>query len=594
VLQSLNIQNGNNDSFINFDATANPDLTCVQVDDVLIMNANWINAIDPTAIYSTNCNFACPNITIAISASSTNITSTPMDVNFNNSTPNLSNYNFVWYFGDGTMLESNQASVNHLYQYNGVYDVSLIAHDLITGCSDTLYKTNYITCNATGALNCNHTVTLNPTGIINACAGSIVPINSTTSATGASYQWNRNGALIGGASEEVYYANMNGNYSLTVFNAQGCPVTSSPVQINYSLPSSTEPTISAIGPVGNCGNVNVTLTANGSFTSYLWSNGQTSNTITVTQGGSYTVTGQSPACDAVSLPYEIIGSTAPVPPICMVTVDDVDNKNVIIWEKPVSTVIDSFIVMREDITSSGIYQIIHTQSYVELSEFKDLSSDANARAYRYKLAVKDSCGGITIPSDEQRSMHLDVSYGNSILSRQLTWNVYQGQPQAFDYYLIYRETAPGNAILALIDSVPSTQTWYYDNTLTNIIDTARAYKVAYRVTSPCVSSRAQNEVCSSNVTANERTLIDGLPSNELNNLTWNLVPNPNNGKFVIQIESTKSLVLKVYNLIGEELYQQAINNHVNEIDLSALSAGVYIVQLSNGTNLSSKRLVLTK
>jgi hypothetical protein len=430
--------------------------------------------------------------------------------------------------------------------------------------------------------------------VINACQGSIVPIASTTNLTTATYQWNRNGVIIGGASQENYYVDANGNYTLTVFNAQGCPITSSPVQVNYSLQSSVPPIISATGTANACGDVNVMLTAAGSFSNYLWSNGQTGNNINVTQGGSYTVIGQSPACDAVSLAYNIAGSVAPVPPICMVTVDETDNRNIVIWEKPVSLAIDSFLVLREEMNNPGIYHIIGAQSYVELSEFKDLGADANASAYRYKLAVMDTCGGITIPSDEQRSMHLDVAQGNSVLARQLTWNVYQGQPQAFNYYLIYRETSPGSSILALIDSVPSTQTWYYDNSLTNILDTARAYKVAYRVSSPCVSSRAQNDICSSNVIANERLMVDGLKSISDQAFRWTIAPNPNDGKFVLQTTAQGNIQLSVFNLIGEELYHQQINSPQTTIDLRALSNGVYMLNLNDGKSSVTKRLVVTK
>lgn len=594
ALTSLNISNGNNANLNGFSAVNNPNLTCIQVDDVSLMNSNWSAAKDATASYDTNCPVSCPAIPIAFNATSTSITATPMNAVFSNATPNLLNYNFVWYFGDGSMLASNDASITHTYYYNGVYAVTLIAYDINTGCSDTLYQSNYMTCNATGALSCNHTVALNPSGVINACQESIVPIASTTNLTTATYQWNRNGVIIGGASQENYYVDANGNYTLTVFNAQGCPITSSPVQVNYSLQSSVPPIISATGTANACGDVNVMLTAAGSFSNYLWSNGQTGNNINVTQGGSYTVIGQSPACDAVSLAYNIAGSVAPVPPICMVTVDETDNRNIVIWEKPVSLAIDSFLVLREEMNNPGIYHIIGAQSYVELSEFKDLGADANASAYRYKLAVMDTCGGITIPSDEQRSMHLDVAQGNSVLARQLTWNVYQGQPQAFNYYLIYRETSPGSSILALIDSVPSTQTWYYDNSLTNILDTARAYKVAYRVSSPCVSSRAQNDICSSNVIANERPVVDGLKSISDQAFRWTIAPNPNDGKFVLQTTAQGNIQLSVFNLIGEELYHQQINSPQTTIDLRALSNGVYMLNLNDGKSSVTKRLVVTK
>jgi hypothetical protein len=532
------------------------------------------------------------DLPLDFNSSNTNITNTPLTTIFNNNTPNLINYNFVWYFGDGTMLASNAASISHTYNYNGIYSVSLVAYDVIGGCSDTLIKNNYITCNTNGGLACNHSVTLNPSGIVNACVGSNVPLQSSTSLANANYQWNRNGVIIGGASQDHYLVNLSGNYSLTVFDAFGCPVTSSPVQINYSIPSNVAPTITSSGPASSCGNVNVTLTAAGSFTNYLWSNGQTGNSITVTQGGSYTVTGQSPACDVVSLPTLINGSNATVPPICMVTVDETDNKNVVIWEKPMDAAIDSFLVLREDINLPGVYHIISAQAYVELSEFKDVSSDANARAYRYKLAVKDTCGGITIPSTAQRSMHLDVAQGNNLLSRQLTWNVYQGQPQAFTQYLIYRETAPGNLNLAIIDSVPSTQTWYYDNTLTNINDTARAYKIGYRVTTPCVSTRAQNDICSSNVTANERPAVDGVKNISSNDLSWNIMPIPNNGVFTVVLNNLVQAELKMFDITGKLLIQEKLMGQINTVNAQNLSRGTYLVSVTDNNGFSSQKLVI--
>ena len=66
---------------------------------------------------------------------------------FTNTTPNLSNYNFRWDFGDSTIVQSNNSSVFHQYTYNGLYDVSLIAEDIASGCGyDTLKKDGLIFC----------------------------------------------------------------------------------------------------------------------------------------------------------------------------------------------------------------------------------------------------------------------------------------------------------------------------------------------------------------------------------------------------------------------------------------------------------------
>jgi hypothetical protein len=476
-----------------------------------------------------------------------------------------------------------------------------VAFDHSNGCYDTLYVPNLITCNSAVANSCNHTAITNPGGVINACYGSIIPINGNTNAINPSYQWNRDGVIISGASQDHYDIDQNGNYTLTVFNSQGCPKSSSPVQVNYSLQSSILPTITASGPANNCGDVNVTLSASGSFTNYIWSTGQSGNSINVTQGGSYSVTGQSSACDATSLPYNIMGSAAPVPSICMITVDETDNKNVLIWEKPVSLEIDSFLILREDIYTPGVYNIINAQSYVELSEFKDLSSVADERAYSYKLAVMDTCGGVTVHSASQKSMHLDVTQGNSILSRILTWSEYLGQPQPYTHYLIYRETAPGNLNLLLIDSVPNTQTWYIDTTLTGIADTARAYKIGYRINTPCVSTRNQNNICSSNVTANkfpEQGLDVGIDKITAHALNFRIYPNPNNGIFNIVLPEqsiTKKLQVVAYTLLGEQVYDQNFTGSKNiSIDLHHLAGGVYFIGLSDEKNSIISRIIISK
>ncbi|WP_458628941.1 leucine-rich repeat domain-containing protein [Winogradskyella sp. PC D3.3] len=60
-LTSLNVANGNNTNFTSFNAESNPNLTCIQVDNVAYSTTNWTD-IDPTASYSTNCSACTVNI----------------------------------------------------------------------------------------------------------------------------------------------------------------------------------------------------------------------------------------------------------------------------------------------------------------------------------------------------------------------------------------------------------------------------------------------------------------------------------------------------------------------------------------------------
>jgi len=55
VLRSLNVANGNNSNIVNFDFVNNPNLTCIEVDDVAYSTTNWTVDIDAIASFSTNC-----------------------------------------------------------------------------------------------------------------------------------------------------------------------------------------------------------------------------------------------------------------------------------------------------------------------------------------------------------------------------------------------------------------------------------------------------------------------------------------------------------------------------------------------------------
>ena len=57
-LSCLNVKNGNNTYFVFFSASFNPNITCIEVDNVNYSNANWAN-IDTQTSYSTSCASPC-------------------------------------------------------------------------------------------------------------------------------------------------------------------------------------------------------------------------------------------------------------------------------------------------------------------------------------------------------------------------------------------------------------------------------------------------------------------------------------------------------------------------------------------------------
>ena len=103
--------------------------------------------------------------------------------------------------------------------------------------------------------------------------------NTTLLASGSgSYTWSN------GASTSFITVNMPGNYTVTVTLPNGC---SSSATVNVSV--GTTPTPVILGNTTLCQGQSTTLTANGG-SSYVWDNGNTSNSNTVSQSGVYTVT----------------------------------------------------------------------------------------------------------------------------------------------------------------------------------------------------------------------------------------------------------------------------------------------------------------
>ncbi len=121
--------------------------------------------------------------------------------------------------------------------------------------------------------------TISADGPIIFCTGGSVTL---TSSAGSSYLWST------GVTTQSINVTATGNYTVQVTNASGClSAASSPTVVTVNtLPS--QPVITAGGPLTFCDGGSVTLTASAG-TSYLWSNGATSQIINVTTSGSYTV-----------------------------------------------------------------------------------------------------------------------------------------------------------------------------------------------------------------------------------------------------------------------------------------------------------------
>ena len=143
------------------------------------------------------------------------------------------------------------------------------------------------------------TATITASGPTSFCQGGSVTLTATA---GSAYLWSN------GATTQSINVTSAGNYTVKVTNAQGCEATSAATAI--SITNSTSATITAGGATTFCTGGSVVLTASAG-TSYLWSNGATTNAITVNASGSYSVTVSNGSCSATSAATTVTVGSAP-------------------------------------------------------------------------------------------------------------------------------------------------------------------------------------------------------------------------------------------------------------------------------------------
>lgn len=133
------------------------------------------------------------------------------------------------------------------------------------------------------------------------CTGG-TPITLTVNpGTFTSYQWSN------GDSGRSIQIDQPGTYTVTVTNAAGCEIVSQPKVVNAAPP----PAVSITGPNSVCVGNSITLSAPTGLASYNWSTGGTGRTISVSDGGTYSVTVTNAAGCSNEASYDVTGNIRP-------------------------------------------------------------------------------------------------------------------------------------------------------------------------------------------------------------------------------------------------------------------------------------------
>lgn len=482
----------------------------------------------------------------------------------------------------------------------------------IAGATANSYTANAVgtyTVVATTASGCsivssNRTVTIlaNPTASITPnttqlFTGSPITLQANTG-TGLTYQWRLGGTAISGATNSSYSATVVGVYSVVVTNANGCFATSGNVTIQQAP---TGATITSTGTRVKCAGDTIQLaytafgvnTGNvftlqmsgptGSFTASQVIGSVTSTTsgiitgtipVTAAAGTAYRfrITGSNPVTTGGVSPLimNLRGQLTDTVSLCAVTVDSATGKNKLVWNKPTSTNIDSFVVYRKSISGSG-YARVAAQAYTAFSTWNDTASQPTVRLSRYYITAKNACFESPM-SSVHKTMHLSISAGQNANTWNLIWNGYEGFTHS--YYNIWRGTSPANmTLLTTTEALPFNS--YTDfNAPSGVV----YYSVSVGdgpVCNPTLRTTGEGMMVMSNIATNA---LGGALAEWAD---MSIYPNPSQSGASILIQSNQtaaSYEVRVLDLSGRVLQTHVVEAGKSLSFGEELAQGVYTIE----------------
>ncbi|MBU0487204.1 MAG: T9SS type A sorting domain-containing protein, partial [Bacteroidetes bacterium] len=388
-----------------------------------------------------------------------------------------------------------------------------------------------------------------------------------------------------------------GVYSLLVSDTNGCMMSQS---FQVAVGDSNGPAIevdSIVQPTcdGTEGKIFVSVTGGTQPYTYLWSNSDNDSICNLTTGGVYNLT-VTDASGCKGVHSQGVEDLIPeIPEICMVTVDSLTRKNLIVWEKPATNDISHYNIYKET-TISNYYIKVDSVLYDSLSAYLDLNSNPRVRSYRYKISTVDVCGNESEKSPIHKTLHLTINQGLGQMIN-LLWDYYEG----FTYSTFYIHRHLNSTGWVIIDSLPANLTSYSDTPPNN---GGLFYQVGVA---------KMEGICLAN-----KTDVSGGPySQSLSNLddTYSIdtyvklvdrkemgvqiFPNPYQHYTTLEVslEKESPLQIEIFNILGKKVTdvcncKQPAGKHLFEIGgEEGLPVGTYLVVVKTDSQIISKHLV---
>lgn len=405
---------------------------------------------------------------------------------------------------------------------------------------------------------------------------------------GWNYSW------VTGAVSQTIYVDTAGTYTVNLTNACTSGVATAVVEYqSYPIPD-----LQYLQGSPMCTDSILILDPSPGYMydTYQWQwSGGTATTPTLsisgltTGTGMYYVTVTQGNCTADAYGSFDFFNAPLVPEICVVTVNPVLNKNMIVWtsdEEPMPGDPQysqcSFYNLYK--WAGGTNWILLGNTPVDQDHiFTDMTSSPPTVSARYKITRVDECGIESMKSSYHQTILLSVMAGANPGEIPLIWTPYDDESNTFvvDQYQIWRGNHP--------DSLE----FYAETPFTSYNDTGvyvqKYYQIVVTRLGGCESSPAGFK-------GGEKSLIAGSSSNITNNIVTGIsdnqsfinvsvYPNPSTGIF--RIEGTKISHVEVMDGAGKLL----LITDQPTIDLSDCAPGFYIATVYTNQGSTTRKLL---
>jgi PKD repeat protein len=382
------------------------------------------------------------------------------------------------------------------------------------------------------------TPTITPAGSTTFCQGGSVVLTSSSSS---------NNTWSGGEVTQGITATSNGNYTVTVNDANGCQATSTATVVTVNTLPAT-PTISASGPTSFCTGGSVTLTSNNA-TDNLWSTGATTQSINVTASDIVTVTyTNASGCQSTSAATTVDVSATPVPTI---------------------------------------------------------NATATQACTGETITLTSSAADSYLWSDGSTNQTLDATADGTFYVTTTNSNACNGVGQSSNVVLTFTQTPTASATNSTSGSVvtftntstnATSYSWDFgDFSNSSAASPAHAYAANGSYT---VTLTATNGNCTDVVTY---TVVLSVGLDEVENFTdVKLYPNPTSANTTLEFEnqSANEATITIINQLGQIISAQNLSlvqgSNSLELNTIELSNGLYTVILETENNRVNRRLIIQK